>query len=83
VTARKLRRKRPPTGKAARLELLLTAADKDRWQAEADRLGITLSVLVRTAVQRELEEEDPSGEGRLADLGRDVLARALAHEAES
>jgi len=83
MTNRKPRRKRPPAGKAARLELLLAAADKDVWQAEADRLGIALSVLVRTAVQRQLDDQDPSGEGRLADLGRDVLARALAHEAES
>jgi len=67
--------------KTARLELILSTADKVSWQSAADRLGIPLSVLVRLAVQRQLDvDADPEGKERLADLGREMLALALAHD---
>lgn len=45
---------RPPrTKKAAevRFELRLTAKERDRWQAAADKHGVTLAEFVRSAVE--------------------------------
>jgi hypothetical protein len=48
---------RPPRAKKAaeiRFELRLTTKERDRWQAAADKRGVTLAELVRAAVEREL-----------------------------
>lgn len=45
---------RPPLGASARAEIVrlrLSAADRRRWQALADQQGITLSEMIREAVE--------------------------------
>lgn len=69
----------PPTGKEARLELLLTASDKAAWQTAAVARGITVAVLVRRAVNDLIAS--PNERSRLADLGREVLAMVRDYEA--
>ncbi len=71
----------PPAGKEARLELLLTVADKARWQAAADRGGVKVAALVREAMDKHLTCDDEAA--RLVSLGLGILALARAHEAES
>ena len=49
---------KPRNGSAAttRIELRLTASERDRWQAFADRQGLTLAALVRLGVERQIGE---------------------------
>jgi predicted HicB family RNase H-like nuclease len=45
---------RPPRSKKAsdiRFEIRLTGKERDRWQAAADRQGLTLAELVRESVE--------------------------------